>query len=157
MNYQIVPMDRGHIDQIVSLERQSFSTPWSKASLEEELYNPQASFLVAEGENGEVLGYAGLHVVLDEGYIANFAVFPQYRRQGVAGQLLDVYCRFGEANLAFLTLEVRLSNRAAIELYMGRDFEQVGRRPGFYENPTEDAILMTRFFKEEARPEGDVQ
>ncbi len=157
MNYQIVPMDRGHLDQIVALEKTSFSTPWSKASLEEELFNPQASFLVAEGDTGEVLGYAGLHVVLDEGYIANFAVFPQYRRQGVAGQLLDVYCRFGEANLAFLTLEVRLSNRAAIDLYMGRDFEQVGRRPNFYENPTEDAILMTRFFKEEARPEGDAQ
>lgn len=155
MNYQIVPMDRSHIDAIVKLEQESFSTPWSKASLEEELYNPQASFLVAEGEEGQVLGYAGLHVVLDEGYIANFAVFPQYRRQGVAGQLLDVYCRFGEANLAFLTLEVRVSNRAAIDLYMGRDFEQVGRRPDFYDSPKEDAILMTRFFKEEHFEEGD--
>ncbi len=149
MNYKVVPMDKSHIDQIAQLEQTAFSTPWSKASLEEELYNPQASFLVAEGEGGEVLGYAGLHVVLDEGYIANFAVFPQYRRQGVAGQLLDVYCRFGEEHLSFLTLEVRVSNRAAIDLYMGRDFEQVGRRPNFYENPTEDAILMTRFFKEE--------
>lgn len=66
---------------------------------------------MAESEDGGLLGYAGLHVVLDEGYIDNIAVDPNARRHGVADELLDVFCRFGAANLAFLTLEVRASNR----------------------------------------------
>ena len=149
MNYNVIPLDRSHIEQIVVLERQAFSAPWSKVMLEEELFSPNASFLVAEGAGGEVLGYAGLHVVLDEGYIANIAVVEKYRRQGVAGQILDVYCRFGVAHLAFLTLEVRASDDGAIALYEGRDFVEAGRRPNYYENPREDAILMTRRFKPE--------
>ncbi len=150
MNYTIVPMDRSHINDIVALEKASFSAPWSHAMVEEELFNPTASFLVAQREDGRVLGYAGLHVVLDEGYIANIAVAEDCRRMGVAGALLDVYCRFGVANLAFLTLEVRPSNQAAIALYFSRDFEQVGRRQNYYQNPVEDGIIMTRYFKEEA-------
>ena len=82
MRYEIVPMDRSHLESIAALERQCFSAPWSIPMLEEELFNPQASFLVAEGENGQVLGYAGLQVVLDEGYVNNVAVRPEYRRQG---------------------------------------------------------------------------
>ena len=73
-------------------------------------------------------GYAGLQVVLDEGYIDNIAVEPNARRHGVADELLDVFCRFGEANLAFLTLEVRASNAPAIALYRKHGFEEAGRR-----------------------------
>ena len=110
MYYEIVPMSREHIPQIAQLEKLCFSAPWSEAMLEEELFNPQASFLVAEDEEGRVVGYAGLHVVLDEGYIDNVAVEPDARKHGVASVLLDVFCRYGAANLAFLTLEVRASN-----------------------------------------------
>lgn len=117
--------------------------------LEEELFNPQASFLVAEGENGQVLGYAGLQVVLDEGYIANIAVAPQWRRQGLAGELLEVYCRFAQAHLAFLTLEVRASNEAAIALYVKHGFAQAGFRKNYYQDPKEDALIMTRTFHRE--------
>ena len=98
MYYEIVPMDRSHISQIAQLERECFSTPWTEAMLEEELFNPQASFIVAEDGEGNILGYAGLHVVLDEGYIDNIAVQPDARRHGVASALLDVYCRFGAVN-----------------------------------------------------------
>ena len=150
MNYQIVPMDRSHLKALAQLERRCFSSPWSEAMLEEELYNPQASFLVAQGEDGQVLGYAGLQVVLDEGYIDNIAVHPDARRHGVASALLDVYCRFGAANLAFLTLEVRVSNTAAIGLYEKYGFHQAGLRPGYYQNPREDALIMTREFEHEA-------
>ena len=150
MEYIIVPMDRSHISQIAALEQECFSQPWSEASLEEELYNPQASFIVAEDGEGGVLGYAGLHVVLDEGYIANVAVEEPARRHGVASALLDVYCRFGEKNLAFLTLEVRASNKSAIALYLKHGFEEVARRKNFYADPQEDAIIMTREFNHEA-------
>lgn len=151
MDYRITPMDRAHLGEIAALERLCFSTPWTEAMLEQELYNDTASFLVAEDEAGKVCAYAGLHVVLDEGYIDNVAVLPQYRRQGLARRLVEVYCRFAAAHLAFLTLEVRASNGDAIALYDSLGFVEVGRRPGYYTNPKEDAILMTRRF----RPEGE--
>lgn len=146
MEYVIVPMDRSHLSQIAALEKECFSQPWSEAALEEELYNPQASFIVAEDGEGGVLGYAGLQVILDEGYIANIAVEPPARRHGVASALLDVFCRFGQANLAFLTLEVRASNQAAIALYEKYGFREAGRRKNYYTAPKEDGIIMTREF-----------
>lgn len=146
MSVTIVPMDRGHLAQIAAIERETFSLPWSQAMLEEELYNDTASFLVAQDEDGIVAGYAGLHVVLDEGYIDNVAVRKDYRRQGIAQRMVEVYCRFGAANLAFLSLEVRASNQGAIDLYRGLGFQQEGLRPGYYEKPREDAIIMTRRF-----------
>lgn len=147
MEYQLVPMDRSHLAAVAALERLCFTTPWTEAMLEEELYNDTASFIVAQRADGEVLGYAGLHVILDEGYIDNVAVRPEYRRQGVADRLLDVFCRFGQAHLAFLTLEVRPSNTAAVALYEKHGFREAGRRKNYYENPTEDALLLTKEFK----------
>ena len=150
MYYEIVPMDRSHIPQIAALERECFSDPWSERLLEDALFDTQACFIVAEdGEEGNVLGYAGLHAVLDEGYIDNVAVAPDARRHGVASALLDVFCRFGEVNLAFLTLEVRKSNTAAIALYEKHGFRQAGLRPGYYQHPKEDAVIMTREFTKE--------
>ena len=146
MYYEIVPMDRSHIPQILKLEQACFSTPWTETMLADALYDPQASFLVAEDEEGHILGYAGLHVILDEGYIDNVAVEPDARKHGVASALLDVYCRFGAANLAFLTLEVRASNVPAIGLYEKYGFQRAGLRPGYYQHPREDAIIMTREF-----------
>lgn len=92
MEYTIVPMDRSHVGQIAELDRECFSAPWSEAMLTEALFDAQASFIVAESEDGGLLGYAGLHVVLDEGYIDNIAVDPNARRHGVADELLDVFC-----------------------------------------------------------------
>lgn len=147
MYYEIVPMDRSHIPQIAALERECFTDPWSEHLLEDALFDPQASFIVAEdGEEGNILGYAGLHAILDEGYIDNIAVAPDARRHGVASALLDVFCRFGAANLAFLTLEVRQSNAAAIALYEKHGFAAVGRRKNYYDAPREDAVLMTLTF-----------
>ena len=146
MNYKLVPMDRSHLAGVAELERMCFSTPWNEAMLEEELYNDTASFIVAEGEDGSVLGYAGLHVILDEGYIDNVAVRPSCRRMGLGDRLLDVFIRFGQANLAFLTLEVRPSNTPAVALFEKNGFKEVGRRPNYYDDPKEDALLLTREF-----------
>ena len=146
MYYQVVPMDRSHIPQIVQLEQTCFSVPWTENMLTDALFNPQASFIVAEDDEGNVVGYAGLHVVLDEGYIDNVAVRPSCRRQGIGDRLLDVFCRFGQAHLAFLTLEVRPSNQAAVALYCKHGFQEAGRRKDYYQDPTEDALLLTRTF-----------
>lgn len=145
-HYQLLPMDRTHLLDVAALERECFTTPWTEEMLAEELFNDTASFLVAQADDGEVLGYAGLHVVLDEGYIDNIAVKAKYRRLGVAGELLGAFLRFGQANLAFLTLEVRPSNKPAIAFYLKHGFAQVGRRRDYYDKPREDAILMTREF-----------
>ena len=146
MEYQIVPMDRSHIGSIMELEQSCFSTPWREAMFTDALFDPQSCFLVAESEEGGVLGYAGLQVVLDEGYINNIAVERNARRHGVGDALLDIFCRFGAEHLAFLTLEVRESNAPAIALYEKHGFEQVGRRKHYYDRPREDALIMTKFF-----------
>lgn len=156
MHVRIVPMNADHLDELVELERICFSTPWSRNMLAEELDNACSAFLVAVDANEKVVGYAGLQVVLDEGYIANIAVFPEHRRKGVAGQLLQVFMNFAEANrLAFLTLEVRASNQAAIALYANRGFEEVGRRKNYYEHPREDAIIMTKEFASNGAEDSD--
>ena len=149
MEYTLVPMDRSHLAGVAELERLCFSVPWNEAMLAEELYNDNASFIVAVADDGTVLGYAGLTVVLDEGYINNIAVRSQYRRMGVADALLGTFIHFAEEHLAFLTLEVRASNDKAISLYTKNGFVQEGRRKDYYKAPKEDAIIMTRRFSGE--------
>jgi len=146
MNYRIVPMDKGHLKAVHRLEVANFSAPWSMAMLETELYNDLASYLVAEGEDGTVLGYAGVHVVLDEGHITNVCVGETFRRQGVGRELLKVYLRYGDAHLATLDLEVRQSNEAAVKLYEGLGFEIAGRRPNYYTEPSEDGYIMRKLW-----------
>ena len=147
MQVHIVPMTSEHLDEVAELERVCFSVPWSRNMLAEELDNLLSAFLVALDNSGRVVGYAGLQVVLDEGYITNVAVRPDCRRQGIAGKLLQVFLDFAQGNkLAFLTLEVRASNYDAIALYGSRGFRSVGRRKNYYEHPKEDAIIMTRNF-----------
>ena len=149
ISYRLLPMTAELVPAIAEIERLCFSHPWSENALQEELFNDTACFIAAVTETGEVAGYAGLHCVLDEGYIDNVAVRPEYRRQGVAGELLGAFLRFGQANLAFLTLEVRASNEAAIALYAKYGFQEVGRRKHYYDAPKEDAILMTLEFTHE--------
>ena len=149
MHVRIVPMNADHLDEVAELERICFSTPWSRNMLAEELENACSAFLVAEDDTGKVAGYAGLQVILDEGYITNVAVRPECRRNGIAGKLLQVFLDFGQANhLAFLTLEVRASNYDAIALYGSRGFRSVVRRKNYYEHPREDAVIMTKEFED---------
>lgn len=149
-NIKIVPMNADHLEELEKLERLCFSRPWSRKMLAEELENQCAAFLVAQdGETGQVIGYAGLLVVADEGYITNVAVFPEYRRQGVAAKLISVFENFALGNhLAFLTLEVRPSNTGAIALYEGFGFREAGRRKNYYDLPKEDALILTKTYGE---------
>lgn len=158
MTYDIVPMTSEHLDQVADIERLCFSDPWSRRMLSEHLENECAATLVALGADGTVLGYAGLLVVLDEGYITNVAVRPEYRRQGIASELLEVFRRFGEGNhMAFLTLEVRASNTAARALYQKHGYAEVGCRKNYYEHPREDAIIMTLEFTQNGTETADGQ
>ena len=149
MQYKLVPADRSHLPQLAALERACFSHPWSEAMLAEELYNDNASLVASEGEDGTVLGYGMVRAVLDEGCLERIAVVPAYRRQGVAEELLSAFLRFGQAHLAFLTLEVREGNAPAIALYEKLGFREVGRRKNYYPESKEDAVLMTVEFRGE--------
>lgn len=140
---KIVPMEERYLDELARLEQECFSHPWSRQALAEELSNSAAVFLVAvEGE--AVVGYAGMHVVCGEGYIDNIAVFSHARRKGVGQGLVQALIEWmGQHDGLFLTLEVRPSNEAAILLYRSVGFEEAGRRKGFYQDPKEDALLLT--------------
>lgn len=146
MSLQVVPMKQNHIADIVYIEQQCFTKPWSAQGVAAELQNPTASFLVLE-QQGTAIGYIGIHTVCDEGYIANLAVLPKYRKQGFGKLLLGEAVTLAQnKNLSFLSLEVRPSNLAALGLYRSLGFTLAGKRKNFYTNPIEDGCIMTRFF-----------
>lgn len=155
---KIMPMEERHLDALAELERACFSSPWTRDGLAAELKNPGAVFFVAE-LLGTVAGYAGMNCVLDECYVDNVAVFPQHRRTGVARALLTrLIGSARERNASFVSLEARVSNTGAITLYRGLGFREVGLRPGFYSNPKEDALIMTKYLKhadENPQPGGE--
>ncbi|MBQ9673186.1 MAG: ribosomal protein S18-alanine N-acetyltransferase [Ruminococcus sp.] len=130
---------------VKQIEDECFSRPWSLMSIEAELNKPGSCFYVVE-KDGEAVGYVGFNMVLDEGYIANLAVRENFRRNGVAKSLLSKVIDIAkENNLAFVTLEVRQSNTAAIALYSEFGFELQGRRKNFYRDPVEDGLILTKF------------
>lgn len=144
MSFRVVPMAAAHLPAVAALEKVCFpADPWSEALFQEALDSPRVRVLLAQGENGSLLGYAVLSVILDEGNLDNIAVAPAARRQGVADALLSALIGFGREHLAVLMLEVRSSNVPAIALYEKHGFAAVGRRKNYYDAPREDAILMT--------------
>ncbi len=144
-DYTIIPIEYPHIKEIAKLEKICFSTPWSEKALEE-AFMAGTKFFTAQKDN-KVLGYVGISAILDEGYITNIAVFPEYRSQGVGTALLKYLYKFAkEKSLKFISLEVRESNYTAISLYEKQGFKTEGKRKNFYTAPTEDALIMTKRF-----------
>lgn len=143
---RIEKMTSVHLDDVYIIETECFSHPWSRQSLESELNNETSLFLVAKEEN-EVIGYIGMSIVIDEGYIFNVAVCEKYRNKGVATVLINELVTYGKKNnFSFITLEVRESNLPAILLYSKFGFIKAGERKDYYSNPKENAILMTKYF-----------
>ena len=137
-------MNRTHILEIAALERQCFSDPWSEKSIASELENPLSLWLVAV-EQDRVLGYVGSQTVLGETDMMNLAVSPQARRQGIGRALVETLMESLRAQKSHcLTLEVRQSNLPAQKLYAELGFQQVGRRPGYYFDPKEDALILRK-------------
>ncbi len=135
------------IDRLEELEKLCFSMPWTKEQLISQLPDDMHVFLAAD-IGGETAGYVGMMHVVDEGYISNVAVAPEYRRRGIADALISALIARCEAlALAFVTLEVRRGNAGAVALYKKHGFLPVGERKDYYELPREDALLMTKFFK----------
>lgn len=162
------------IDAMTELDATCFSAPWSRASFEAELTTNQlAWYLIAEelipsfedtedesygdaheGRVGLLIGYAGLWAIEDEGHITNVAVHPDYRRMGLGSILVDMLiAQTRKEGLRRFTLEVRVSNRAAISLYEKFGFVSAGIRKGYYEDNNEDAMIM--WLEAEEHPQGE--
>lgn len=135
------------IPAVVKLEESSFPTPWTYWIFFQELISPQRFYLVAE-LGGEVIGYAGMSWLLDEGHITTLAVDREHRRQGIGSMLLEkLIDRARSLGLRYLTLEVRESNIPAQKLYHKYGFVVEGKRHRYYYNPREDAVIMTLYFR----------
>ena len=132
------------ISAVAQIERECFSSPWSEDSIRESLLSKSNRFFVADVD-GKTVGYMGLSVSIDEGYILNVATLPDYRRRGIAKALVGHVINIYNNQLRFLTLEVRPSNTAALKLYENFGFEKVGERKNYYRNPTENAVLLTKW------------
>lgn len=146
IDFTVKPMDKSHLDGVVALEKECFSSPWSKQSLLDAL-EVGTKFFVSE-RNGAVLGYIGISCILDEGYVTNVAVFSKHRKTGIATSLVKRVLNLkDEIGLSFVSLEVRRSNQNAISLYKKLGFCEEGIRRNFYTCPSEDAIIMTKRFK----------
>ena len=143
MEYKIIPMTKDHVAGIKKVDDSCFESPWSLKAFESELENPIAFYFVAVSD-GEVIGYCGYWWTFGEAQITNVAVSPEFRQKGIASALMDEminHCR--EMDVYSITLEVRVSNNAAISMYEKYGFERVGLRPKYYNNQ-EDALLMTK-------------
>ena len=144
----IKPMQPKHLDAVHSIERASFVTPWSKESLLREITeNECAVYVVAmlfeAFRQPEVVGYAGMWHVTDEGHITNIAVMERYRKKGIAATLLTRLTELAvQRNISALTLEVRVGNTTAQNLYTKHGFAVEGRRKGYYADTGEDAYIM---------------
>lgn len=127
---------------IAEIEKECFLEPWSEQAVLNSA-NLDCVFVLFE-KDGQVVGYAGLQIVLDEGYITNIAVKKAFRRQGIATVLINELLKMLNDKLSFISLEVRVSNSAAIKLYELLGFEKAGIRKNFYSAPKEDALIMTK-------------
>ena len=134
------------LEQVLPIEEANFSDPWTMNGFFSFLLREDALFLVAE-EEGRILGYCGAILTPPESDITNVCVEESSRRRGIGRQLIEsLRDRLRQMNTDTLHLEVRESNQGAITLYENLGFVRDGLRPGYYERPTEDAILMSAHF-----------
>ena len=146
------------IDQISFMEQEFFSVPWSRASIAHYAQAGNTIFVVArspemvriEFDDGirevrKVVGYAAVFCAADEGNLVSIGVHRDYREMGIARELLDICYQLAQKRgITSIFLEVRESNAPAIHLYESEGFRITGKRPRFYRDPEEDALLYTR-------------
>lgn len=138
----IEPMRASDIEEVYQIERMCFTTPWSLDSFTSEINNNLAKYIVAKVD-GKIVGYGGMWIVIDEGHITNIAVHPDYREQGIGEALVKSLIVLAKEHNAYrITLEVRPSNAAALNLYKKFGFQVAGTRKGYYSDTREDALIM---------------
>ncbi len=149
MRFYTTVMRREDIDQILAIENVSFPSPWGRKAFESELENPNARNIIVKEKRADgadrVVGYVCFWFVADEIHIMNIAVSLEYRRQGIGTKLLQqVFSEGCQKQRKVAVLETRPSNQPAISFYKKFGFKVVGRRPGYYSETGEDALIMSR-------------
>lgn len=135
-------MEDRDLEQVAELEKGCFSEAWSWKLLEAGIHSPYDVYYVFE-QDEKILGYCNLRVLAGEGEIQRIAVWPSYRRLGIARKLMDSMVHFAVENRAMaISLEVRESNIPARKLYESYGFQAEAVRKGYYHNPEEDAVIM---------------
>lgn len=140
---QLRRMTLQDVDNVLFVERRSFTAPWSRqAFLTELVENQFARYILAEYD-GRIAGYAGVWMIVDEGHVTNIAVDPEFRGRHVGDMLLRTLMATCLAQGARrMTLEVRVTNTIAQTLYKKYGFASVGVRKGYYTDNHEDALIM---------------
>jgi ribosomal-protein-alanine N-acetyltransferase len=134
----------GDLQTVITLESASFEDPWVNDALEQELTPDRLRLPLVAEIAGRLVGYLMAWKVVDQLHILNIASDPEFRRRGIGTALLLKAAEKGaELGLAEITLEVRQSNSEAQSFYLGHGFRATGRRPGYYADNGEDAIIMT--------------
>ena len=143
--FQMIPLDQEHIEDVLVIENLSFSIPWSReAFIQEILYNQLARYLIVLNGN-QAIAYGGMWLILDEAHITNIAVHPDYRGRGIGKKLMQgLIDLMKEEGIGQMSLEVRKSNAVAIHLYESFGFQEEGVRKEFYFDNHEDALIMWR-------------
>ena len=135
---------REDLAAVARLEEMCFSIPWSNTAIEEAFANELYRFVAVE-EKGVIVGYANFRIVADEGEIERVAVHPDSRRRGYGRKLMEAMVEYSrKKGVRDMTLDVRVNNEKAINLYESCGFVEEGRRKDYYREPTEDAIIMWR-------------
>jgi [ribosomal protein S18]-alanine N-acetyltransferase len=144
------PMKVDDIETICEIEQEAFPTPWTPGAFQNELTNNHfAHYLVMEVE-GTIAGYAGMWIIMDEAHITNIAVRTGFRGLKLGERLLtELRRKAGKGGARRMTLEVRVTNRVAQNLYEKLGFRSVGVRKGYYTDNNEDALIMWADIPEE--------
>jgi len=136
-------MTMADIDAVAELEKLVFTLPWSRDSFRREVEENVAARYLALEDQGRVVAYGGMWLVIDEAHITNIAVHPEARGKGFGERLLRALMRLAsDTSMGMITLEVRRSNAAAQALYRKAGFQDVGYRKRYYEDNQEDALIM---------------
>ncbi len=145
MNVELRRIEIHDLDAVDEIEQASYPTPWSRSMFAAELQKPGSLSLGAYRESGELVGYLIVSRYVDAWHVMNVAVGPEYRRRGIARELLERLFEVtgGDPRRGY-TLEVRVSNADAIRLYERLGFEARGIRRGYYTDNREDALIMWR-------------
>lgn len=137
-------MYREDLDAVAEIEQLSFSIPWSRSMLEQGISNDLDHYLIIE-KCGQPAGYINFRFLAGEGEIERIAVHPRFRGQGLGRKLMEAMEEYGRSQgVTDITLEVRNSNKKAINLYESCGFVKEAVRKGYYREPVEDAIIMWR-------------
>ena len=145
-NYIIENLNLTHIEEICDIEKRCFSDAWSRQSFIDEIDNENSVFIVVKKED-KIVAYSGFWYIVDDAQIMNVAVDIAYKGMKISHILMkEMIQRARDKNMATMSLEVRVSNEIAINLYKGYGFEIVGVRKQYYQDNKEDAYIMFKYF-----------